>query len=1815
MGTLTLDSGSGDGKGTLNLHVPAKHVGNALVHYSLVEKDDGTTFARTLDRKERMTLIAESATDSKGNKLISTKGIQYNGKIISWDNIIAWQEPEAKYSTFDKPNNIANLKLFIREKSQNIILNENNALPLGVLYGKESLETHFPTLLDTSRYSQENKVSEYVKSLVHEFGSGVPARVIGIGIDADVKEFFGKDKLYHLQNNIDSMFHYSNGKNIEALQQSKRHADSQALTRSTAKKNYAKGIDALCTDWSAKTMKGWTDKDKLRCAAIENVIKKGWVENISQSDAEKYLPTIYSSDKFKNYIDTVYAESGYLSALSTMVNSNDFSNIQDVKVLSSRSENIKKTISKLEDLASLNPKKIKSELKRKEKELLNHLEDNGITDDDAKTLEYGQEIGKLARQLNLLKNKAYRKEIISLKIELKNITEAEPEPGSMASMVAVCLKNNNVENEFSQKGINTLRELRDSKISGLHELKNKYERESSRQQIAWLDNHIESFAVKDAIKDFSVVRSYYHDLSPKDKVLFLQQESAMAWDKYASYSSKEHTSGNRELARKYHHLAITRESQLKYLLSSIEIMVDIKGAAFTFSSHALREISTLNDDKLTSVNEMALNHHQNKESKEQCRATEKQAKRVNEFLKWVSDLPQNAKTNATVGQPSQPEANEHIVDTQTTEAVVNQASEPDLFIDMLPSEEEVEQSSESGAEDPLFELLATDAVVGQATEPVEKDLFIDMLSNEEEMGRASESVEDALIVGLNSGKETIVSNTSTVSTGSTVPVEPNTPEFKITFNNEVYTLKNVNALEEMARKTSDRAEKKEMLKEIERQKSIFKKISIPYDGVEFTEKGMCVTKLEKQGDAEHKKFLKVEVKYFYDSNGKLDELATEYKPISGNGDLKIPGVNGKIYTIPGCIYKKYERGLAASHFYEYFKQVEEAKTTRSSHEGFIEYIDSLINENRFDYIRSMTPSELDDFREQVGGISQQKLIDSTTSKIESYFKPQIAENENNPGQENIISINSGNRIPIINSETKGLDPRLMTIVNKFPGVFEEYKNNGNNFSSKVISEFCKSNESEVRNILAENYIELKSEGGIFLRFMADLLFVASRVDSGAPYLLKDESTVQIKSLLSPDVEGFRSNGLTSIKFKNGVDLPLNELFVKKRYSGADVTIDVKNKFNYPIINETTSFKDKFMWQEEVKTSANNSRVLLDVVVPTGRIAQEVIKNDDISEVNIESQLYKYDLSILEKMGVDKTQFVEVINNFRLKNSGLLEVYQDEKYNCDNSDGNSYFDFKMIETNSDFKKKFNQFFGEKYSDPSLGSISAFGDNEISDDLSDVARPRDYLDDMIDALVQDDNVSLPKTGTDKPTAAVSVESMLSPVSENISQELPLRTLAPSQSLQENNVIGKTMSGREIRRLQESSRSRVNNSNEIYIQKNEKVVENSQNTDKIKRHDESVISTDGVHQSQKVKETVNAPSSDLTPEKSLSIGTNLKLLIGDNGKYSFSPDIPKGSVQSIDGLQSWRVSSLQNKVDSVAFMELYHDQFVDKVLNSDLKDEILTQALIRYVKININESASKYINKHKNKTDIFKVASYKLTPSKSIKAIAPNFNRKEKIDAMANILKSKAEYLLHSNEFANVIHDMEVPSDKKNSLVNIKASYEDFLSMYRRMLVGPGGLIPDEGLAYRIYNGCLQVVRIKDNAITSTSYSLSEGTKPKELFIPNLVTTNMTIETHDATVLSTFLDAKVTPMTDPAFIKELSMDKLMSDMLELAKKQEHDRIDTQLDDNDPHVLEPSLSNENETAAVQPADDLLQSKTPERGLSRKELNRLYSNRPVLAQ
>ena len=1621
MGTLTLNSGSGDGKGTLNLHVPAKHVGNPLVHYSLVEKDGGTTFARTLDRKERMTLIADSATDSKGNKLISAKGIQYNGKNISWGNIIAWQEPEAEYSTFDKSNNIANLKLFIREKNQNIILNEKNELPLGVLYGKESLQTYFPTFLDTSKSFQENKISECINSLIHEFGSGVPARVIGIGTDADVKESFGKDKLYHLQNNINSMFRNSNGKNWESLEQSKRHADSQALTRFISKKNYTKGMDALCADWSAKSMEGWTEKDKLRCAVIENLVKEGRLKFISKADAAKYLPTIYNGEKFKLYINTVYANSDYRTVLGNMVNSNDFSGIQDVKTVSSRvrAENIKSAISSLEELASINPKKIKRELKRKEKDLLNHLEHNGFSDDDAKTSEYGQEIGKLARQLNLLKNKTYRKEIISLKIELKNITGAEP--GSMASMVAVCLKNNNVENEFSQKGINTLRELRDSKISGLHELKNKYERESSRQQIAWLDNHIETLTVKEAAKTSSVVKSYYNQLSLKDKVLFLQQESTVAWDKYASYSGKEHTSANRELARKYHHLAITRESQLKYLLSSIEKMVDIKGADFTFSSHALREIRSLNDDKLTSVNGTALSHNQNKESKEQCLATEKQAKRINEFLKWASDLPQNAKTNATVGS-------EHVVDTQATEAAVS-------------------QSSESVVEGSIIDLLATDAVVGQTSEQVEKDLFIDMLSSEEEMGRASESevedksidtqateaavsqssesIEDKPIVGLHSGNKTLASNVSTVPEG------PNTPEFKITFNNKVYTLKNVNALEEMARKTSDRAERKQLLEEIKEQKSIFEKINIPFKDVEFTENGMTVTELQKQ------KNLLVQIKYFYDSNGKYNEDATEYTPISGSGHLKIPGVKGKIDTIPGCTYK---RKPILTHLPEVFPD--------GYSQEDISAVKGLIPESKkYVIIRTMNKSEKKDF---VAALKSSEIVqaDATSTAVRGinacFQQPDVlsigtknakAELEEKYDKQNIQKI-----IELASSRAEKLEEKYIEIrkLDPFAGDAEFYDSEMREINAQM-AVIKREYDNLIKGILLEKGLQLKD--GMYDKFSN--LMLSGGMQPRVCYLVND-TTVGLNCIKSrkdsyDDVNKINDPDYISLFFDTSIEISIDSIFLQDKKNMDDENTDVKGVLKYSVNNET------------------------DLLLP----AEPLIKKFESIRNGNDTVRYQ---------NPGKNRSVTLGNNKESMDK-ILELLESTKFNIKGlrsqrffPSGNSLFNGCSPRT----KKSLSN--GDYY----------------------------YFDEM---KYNASKAKLEVAEADK--AAASAKSASSPVNENVAQALPLPSQAPSQLLQENNAIKKTVSGREIRRLQESPRSLISNSNEASIKKNEQVVGSSQNTDNIKRHDESGISTDDVNSSvmELIGEKYRVDNSASEVPQTVKI-SNPEVALTKKEIF-----LKKEILNEID------FNKFHSQIDGeIAVLALYSYLASEGIRLHVLNDGHDGNGLLGRVDLD-----SKLVNRGlKIETELETNKDiYVFLENGHYDGFSPSSMKSVQVNGDGNCLFHSAAAMLNRIAMNN---DVAMKGDDLNAMtkVHLEDNFDRFVTAFFNAF--------DEARIKQMQNGDLK--------------------------------------THS--------------------------EKLFS----LVKEYKESRTKTK-----------------ETVAVQPADDLPQSKASERGLSRKELNRLYSNRAVLVQ
>lgn len=272
MGVYTLDAGNSGASTSLKINVPAKHVGDPLVKYSLAKMGNDETFVRTLDRKERMALIAaDSEGNDAGNPRISTKGIRYDDKIIPWRNVIAWQKPET--STFDKPNNGAKLILFFREGEDIAVLNETTRLYITEMYSTKTLGNTFPAVLSNKSPELQNiKVSEYVDTLLHEFSNAVPERVFGIQANAKAMDSFGKDKLYHLQENINAMYTYSNGKNWEGLELSHRNRDIQALTRSAAKKNYAKEIKALSADWSKSATAGWSDNDKLRCAGLKTLL-------------------------------------------------------------------------------------------------------------------------------------------------------------------------------------------------------------------------------------------------------------------------------------------------------------------------------------------------------------------------------------------------------------------------------------------------------------------------------------------------------------------------------------------------------------------------------------------------------------------------------------------------------------------------------------------------------------------------------------------------------------------------------------------------------------------------------------------------------------------------------------------------------------------------------------------------------------------------------------------------------------------------------------------------------------------------------------------------------------------------------------------------------------------------------------------------------------------------------------------------------------------------------------------------------------------------------------------------------------------------------------------------------------------------------------------------------------------------------------------------------------------------------------------------------------------------------------------------------
>ncbi|WP_413594799.1 hypothetical protein [Citrobacter youngae] len=765
MGGYTLDSGNGGASTSLKINVPARHVGDPLIKYSLARRENDETFVRTLDSKEIMTLIADSSSRD-GKKLISTKGIQYDDKFIAWRNVIAWQKPET--SSFSKPNNAAELMLFFREGEGVPVLDETNRLDLNkICKTTEALANRFPAFLANELPDlQRIKVSEYIDSLSQEFSNGVPERVFGIQSYAKAMDSFGKDKLYHLQKNTDAMMRYSNGKNWEGLELSHRNRDIQALTRSAARKNYSKEIKALSAGWPVNSTAGWSDNDKLRCAVIENVIKSGHANRISDADAKKYFPVILKGEQFRRHMNYVYARSDYLTVLDNMVEKNDFTDIHNMSEISfdERAENIRNAISELENLGSLTPKKIKRELKATEKALLRHLKQQGLsgetqsdalTNNHEQTEKYEQAIIELNHKLSLLKGKSYRKEIASLRLALRNITG--PEPGSMEHMVATSLSNNNVQDKYSQKGIDTLRALRDEKVFRLNDIKNKHERECLRQQISWLDNNIES-----------VVKVYYGFLSLKEKVIFLQRESSNAWGKYSDYLNRRDNPASKELTRKYCHLATTRDSQLRYLFSAIEKIGNEKKDDFTFSSEDLQNL-----ERIQTGIESILSHNSDKKISRSLHDVIYSASKFNFWAKefnaehdYVSD--NTARNSESSGVSI--EKNESLADSDNVEKPlhydlsdekVGRKSNDNRTDGLSNGNASLSKAGDdiATAEDPhLDELLATKVDIDRPIKPLEKDLSIDMLTTETTTHQPNKSVED-----LNTDNKSMASTGATVS--------------------------------------------------------------------------------------------------------------------------------------------------------------------------------------------------------------------------------------------------------------------------------------------------------------------------------------------------------------------------------------------------------------------------------------------------------------------------------------------------------------------------------------------------------------------------------------------------------------------------------------------------------------------------------------------------------------------------------------------------------------------------------------------------------------------------------------------------------------------------------------------------------------------------------------------------------------------------------------------------------------------------------------------------------------------------------------------
>lgn len=1007
----TLDLGNG-----ITANVPCMYVGDDSVSYMRVKKGDVETYARTLSAGEIKGLVQSNSVVDAGFTA-SDKGIHIpgkessEGKLIPWKDVLVWQ-PDTNNDTFGDSEVTGRVMLFVRET-----VTGGTDLQLKTSIGTTLIDCGKPILQKTFDAKSTN-LHEVIDSLGYEFG---PAVEVLHDISGNVRmSLLGKSDYEMTKFNTGSMFDNQTGKAVDHIARS-RIGGTQIQHR--ADKEFRLHMKTLCRGWSKEKIKGWSDAEKLRCAVIQDVIKMGHVERITLEDLQKYLPVIMEkgNKQFSQYINAAYNGTAQYRDLMTITDGvnpqlcRDFfadSQLATAERVTQdkRSEKIKGYISNLRE-----------------------------------TLSRHEAQDKKNRHSNKKVIKDLRKEIAFLTNELAKTK------GSLLGSVEHTLQSQFekacVHDGVSQQGLDAIRALRDEKIVSLQTQTDKHARESERQQIAWLDGKLKS-----------VEEEYYVRLSPRNKIIFLQQESASAWNKYvecvktAEIADKAEASTAKELARKYYQQALTKESQLKFLLSSIEEWASTKGSGFSYDAEKNHTITAIYNDALGAKLDERPEHLKSIKSRQDP----------------VESFPRGSTKSEKKAIEKQ------------RKAVDQQRARVSLF------------------------LLRLDKVKTVVTPATEMEVYLD---------------------------------------GS---------------NSEPIIIRDIDHLASIRDSSRDSHTKDRLTKIINEQRKALHNRGIISS--KFSDEGVFVKKQYTQDNG-----LEVEATYFYSfqSKGYFDENKTVYRPVSGAGDLKIPGVNDKIDTILNCSYQREKRTLSATAHYDTIARLDRDVPDQK---GILAHAKNVIEKNEYSYSRSMTASELKRFQQTINGEYDDfsKNIVSKNISLQKYFIGDIVLN---------------------NSYENGIDKRLIDILPLYEKPDE----------AKV---------GEVLDKLAKNKLLFKDEKNI-AKFIKELKEINGLFTEGERPKVNNNN-LYLSSVVLPADTSDRET-VKCIYFKQPISIPLDSLLIARKYPAPTMMDNDREKTEFADI-----IADGNIVMSQFKVRAQDAEG--NVIIPLESIVKNI--DDNVSIIDI-----------------------------------------------------------------------------------------------------------------------------------------------------------------------------------------------------------------------------------------------------------------------------------------------------------------------------------------------------------------------------------------------------------------------------------------------------------------------------------------------------------------------------------------------------------------------------------------------------------------------